>query len=167
MLKIRRAALSDLEAITEIYNQAILRTTATFDTETKTAEGQRGWFEQHGGRHPILVAEEEGKVIGWASISAWSDRCAYADTAEVSLYIVESHRGRGIGRQLSEAAITAGREAGLHTLIARIASENAASIHIAASQGFETIGVMKEVGRKFDRLLDIVMMQKIFPGPSG
>jgi L-amino acid N-acyltransferase len=162
MLTIRQAILPDLEAITEIYNQAILNTVATFDTETKTAEGQRGWFEQHGERHPILVAEQDGILVGWASLSAWSDRCAYSDTAEISLYIAENHRGQGIGRRLSEAIIKAGRDAGLHTLIARITEGNIASIHIAESQGFEHIGIMREVGRKSGRLLDVHLMQKIY-----
>jgi phosphinothricin acetyltransferase len=161
-LAIRPATLDDLPAITDIYNQAILHTVATFDTETKTAEGQRGWFEQHGEKHPILVAVQEGGVVGWASLSLWSDRCAYSDTAEVSLYIDERHRGKGIGRQLSEAIIKAGHNAGLHTLVARITEGNAASIHIAESQGFEHIGVMREVGRKDGRLLDVHMMQKIY-----
>ncbi len=166
MLTIRRAALPDLEAITEIYNQAILNTVATFDTETKTAGGQRAWFEQHGDRHPILVAEQDGVIVGWASLSAWSDRCAYSDTAEISLYVEESHRNKGIGRKLSEAAIKAGRDAGIHVLIARIAEGNADSIHIAESQGFEHIGIMREVGRKFGKLLDVYLMQKLLDRPA-
>jgi phosphinothricin acetyltransferase len=162
MFIIRRATLPDLEAITEIYNQAILNTVATFDTQIKTAEGQRGWFEQHGDKHPILVAEQDGVLVGWASLSAWSDRCAYSDTAEISLYVEENHRNQGIGRKLSEAIIKAGRDAGLHTLIARITEGNTASIHIAESQGFEHIGIMREVGRKDGRLLDVHLMQKIY-----
>ena len=165
MFTIRRATLRDLEAITEIYNQAILHTVATFDTEIKTAEGQRGWFKQHGDKHPILVAEQDGVLVGWASLSAWSDRCAYSDTAEISLYVEENHRNQGIGRKLSEAIIKAGRDAGLHTLIARIAEGSAASIHIAESQGFEHIGIMREVGRKFGKFLDVYLMQKIYDRP--
>jgi L-amino acid N-acyltransferase YncA len=156
---IRPATALDLEAITRIYNQAILSTTATFDTEVKTIEEQRSWFEHHGSKNPVIVAEQDGKITGWASLTAWSDRCAYSETAEVSLYIEENYRGRGLGRILSEAIIRAGRDAGLHTLIARIAEGNAASIHIAESQGFEHIGVMREVGRKFGQLLDVYLMQ--------
>ena len=161
MFTIKRATRQDLEAITEIYNQAILNTVATFDTEIKTAEGQQDWFEQHGDRHPILIAEQDGVLVGWASLSEWSDRCAYSDTAEVSLFVEESHRGKGIGRKLSEAIIKAGRDAGLHTIIARITEGNATSIHIAESQGFKHIGIMREVGRKFDKLLDVYLMQII------
>jgi phosphinothricin acetyltransferase len=74
MLEIRRAMLADLPGITEIYNDAILKTVGTFDTETKTVEDRRAWFEHHGTKYPVLVAVEDGIVKGWASISAWSDR---------------------------------------------------------------------------------------------
>jgi phosphinothricin acetyltransferase len=158
----RKAALKDLVAITDIYNQAILNTTATFDTNTKTIDEQRAWFDKHGAEYPILVALEDNEIVGWASMSAWSDRCAYADTAEISLYVSEEHRGKGVGRKLSEAILKAGREAGLHTAIARIAGDNDISIRLAESLGFQHIGVMREVGRKFDKLLDVYMMQIIF-----
>ena len=159
---IRPATIDDLSTITEIYNQAIRDTVATFDTETKTAEEQRPWFETHGERYPFLVAEQNGRVVGWAALSAWSDRCAYAETAEISLYIDEAHRSRGIGHALTDAIIAAGKQAGLHSLIARIAGENEDSIRMAESFGFVTIGVMKEVGHKFGRRLDVVLMQKMY-----
>jgi L-amino acid N-acyltransferase YncA len=162
MLTIRPATLDDLAAITDIYNQAIVTTSATFDTEPKTLEEQKVWFSRHGSRYPVFVAQQGNRIVGWASLSLWSDRCAYAETAEISLYIKEEYRGQGIGRKLSKAIIRAGQDAGLHTLIARIAEGNGASIHIAESFGFEHIGVMREVGRKFDKLLDVYLMQKIF-----
>ena len=94
-------------------------------------------------------------------MSAWSDRCAYADTAEASFYVSEAYQGKGVGRRLAEAIIQAGREAGLHTAIARIAEGNDISIRLAESLGFEHIGVMREVGKKFGKLLDVYMMQII------
>jgi len=163
MLTIRQAATADLNTITEIYNDAILNTVATFDTQLKTIKEQRSWFASHGPKYPILVAEHDGVVIGWASLSMWSDRCAYSDTAEGSIYIQKEYRGKGIGRKLMEAVIAAGQKGGLHTVIARITEGNEASIHLAESAGFEQIGVMKEVGRKFDRLLDVYLLQKIYP----
>jgi L-amino acid N-acyltransferase len=166
MLTIRQATLEDLGAITEIYNQVILNTAATFDTNPKTPEEQKAWFSRHGSKYPILVAQQDGRIIGWASLSMWSDRCAYSDTAEISLYIREDCRGQGIGRKLSKAIIQAGQDAGLHTIIARIAEGNAASIHIAESFGFQHIGIMKEVGRKFGKLLDVHLMQKIYDAPA-
>ena len=104
----------------------------------------------------------DGIIIGWAALSQWSDRPAYAGTAEISLYIQEEFQGKGFGRQLSEAIIEAGLRVGLHTLIARVAEGNEASIALAESQGFEHIGVMREVGFKFGRLIDVHMMQKIY-----
>ncbi len=159
---IRQAALKDLGAITDIYNQAILRTTATFDTQTKTVDDQKTWFEKHGEKYPIIVAEEGGEMVGWASMSAWSDRCAYAATAEASLYIREGCRGKGMGRQLSVAILKAARLAGLHTAIVRIAGDNEISIKLAESLGYKHIGVMREVGNKFGKLLDVHLMQIIF-----
>lgn len=165
MLSITPATLADLPAITEIYNEAILKTTATFDTEPKTLEEQNIWFAEHGSKYPILLAGENGAVVGWASLSKWSDRCAYSDTAEISLYVREDHQGKGIGRKLLEAIVEEGRKAGLHTIIARIAEASEASIHLHKSVGFEHIGTMREVGRKFGRLLDVYLMQKVFGDP--
>jgi len=161
MLTIRPATLEDLDAITEIYNEAILKTVATFDTEPKTLEEQRIWFANHVPKYPILVAERDGIVVGWASLSMWSDRCAYSDTAEISLYVKEGYRGKGIGKRLLEAIIQEGQKAGFHTVIGRIAEGSEVSIHLCESVGFEHIGIMKEVGRKFGKLLDIHLMQKI------
>jgi L-amino acid N-acyltransferase YncA len=162
MLTIRSATLQDLGAITEIYNDAILKTVATFDTEPKTDAEQKRWFKGHGTRYPILVAKEGNFIVGWASLSQWSDRGAYAGTAEASVYVREEYRGRGIGRRLNEAIIRAGREAGLHTLIGRIADGNDASLRLAESVGFKQIGVMRECGRKFGRLLDVHLVQYIY-----
>jgi phosphinothricin acetyltransferase len=162
MMIIRIATIKDIKSITDIYNEAILNTVATFDTNPKTLEEQKIWFEKHSAKYPVLVAVEANNVIGWVSLSAWSDRCAYADTAEISLYIKEGQRGKGVGRKLSDVILKAGKEAGLHTVIARMVASNAASIHLAESLGFKPIGVMKEVGRKFGKLLDVNLMQIIF-----
>jgi L-amino acid N-acyltransferase len=163
---IRKATAEDVAAITEIYNDAILNLTATFDTQPKTLEEQTKWFEGHGGQFPALVAAQNGKVMGWASLSRWSDRCAYSETAEASLYINVKDRNKGLGRELLSAILDEGQKAGLHTVIARIVEGNAASIHLCESLGFTHIGTMKEVGRKFGRLLDVHMMQKIYAGPD-
>jgi L-amino acid N-acyltransferase YncA len=159
---IRKATLQDLPAITEIYNEAILTTDATFDTEPKTAAEQKIWFKNHGTRNPVLVAVVDGKVRGWASLSQWSTRCAYSDTAEVSLYIKQEFRRQGIGKLLMKEILDEGRRAGLHTVLTRITSGNLVSIHLHEECGFKDIGTMKEVGKKFDRLLDVCMMQKVY-----
>ena len=163
MCTIRPAQLSDLNTITEIYNEAIRTTTASFDTEPKTENEQKAWFDSHGPRYPILVAESNGVVISWACLSKWSDRCGYSGAAEISLYVKQEFRGKGIGKRLMEAIISEGKRVGLHTVIGRIAEGNDVSVHLAESLGFRHIGVMKEVGRKFGRLLDVHLMQKIYP----
>ena len=161
-LLIRPAARSDLPAITAIYNDAILRTTATFDTEPKTDAEQATWFERHGDRHPILVGVSDGRVVGWASLSQWSDRCAYAETAEVSVYVHAEQRGRGIGSRLMTALDAEAQRCGLHTLIARIVQDNQASLRLCEAIGFRHVGVMKEVGFKAGRRLDVHLLQKVY-----
>jgi phosphinothricin acetyltransferase len=163
MCTIRPANISDLSAITEIYNEAIRTTTATFDTEPKTEDEQKVWFDSHGPKYPILVAESSGVVVGWASLSKWSDRWAYSGTAEFSLYVKGEFRGKGFGRKLMEAIVSEGKRAGFHTVIGRIAEGNDVSIRLAESVRFRHIGVMKEVGRKFGKLLDVYLVQKIYP----
>jgi phosphinothricin acetyltransferase len=158
---IRHAVEQDVENITRIYNEAILTTTATFDTEPRTVADRLQWFGAHGDRHPILVAESGGTVVGWASLSRWSDRPAYDATAETSFYVADGHRGHGIGRSLKGAIIEEAHRLNYHTLIARVAEESRESIHLNESFGFATIGTMKEVGRKFGRWLDVRIMQKM------
>ena len=159
---IRKAVDDDIPAITKIYNEAILTTTATFDLEPKSVSSQRKWFKGHGSKNPILVAVIDNNVIGWISLSEYSTRCAYADTAELSLYVEESFRNQGIGKKLIQAILDEGQKAGLHTVISRIAGGNEISIHLHKQFGFDDVGVMKEVGNKFGKLLDVFIMQKIY-----
>jgi L-amino acid N-acyltransferase YncA len=160
-LEIRRAEVGDLEAITEIYNEAILTTTATFDTEPKTVAERTCWLASHDQKHPVLVALVNGRVVGWASLSRWSDRPAYDATAETSFYVKSDFRGQGIGRKLKEAIVAEARRLQLHTLIARVAQGSEASLHLNESVGFVHVGVLREVGRKFNKLLDVHILQKI------
>jgi phosphinothricin acetyltransferase len=166
-LIIRPATLDDLRAITEIYNKAILHTTATFDTTPKTIKERKAWFSRHDEKHPILVAQRGKDIVGWAALSPWSERSAYADTAEISMYIRESHWGQGIGRELTKAIFKAGREMGIHTIISCITEGNAASLHLGKELGFRRIGVIKEAGRKFDKLLDVYLNQIILDDVVG
>lgn len=158
---IRLAEVADVPAITDIYNEAILTTTATFDTEPKTVADRTQWWQSHDERHPVLVAEVEGKVVGWASLTRWSERRAYDDTAETSFYVLSTFRGRGIGRRLKEAIIQEAVRLRFHTLIARAAEGSHESVHLNERAGFVHIGTLKEVGRKFGRRLDVHILQKM------
>ncbi|MFM2206953.1 MAG: hypothetical protein RL213_928 [Bacteroidota bacterium] len=162
MITYRPARLSDLPAIREIYNEAVLNGTATFDTELRSAERQEEWFRAHGSNHPVLVAESEGTVAGWASLSPWSERKAYDRTVEVSVYVHHSHRGKGLGSRLLELVTLEGEKCGNHTILSRITEGNEISIHLHEKNGYRIVGTLKECGFKFGRYLDVVLMQKVF-----
>ena len=162
MLTIRRGTIEDLKNITDIYNEAIEKTVATFDTEKKTLDQQRIWFNEHGKNNPIIVAEQKGIIVGWSALSKYSTRCAYSNTAEISLYVKEKYQGKGLGRKLIDAIIQEGEKTNIHAVLARITEGNEVSVHLHKSVGFENIGTMKEVGNKFGKLLDVHLMQKIY-----
>ena len=162
MVTIRKATLNDIKAITEIYNEAILNTTATFDTDIKTNKEQKKWFENHGKNNPIIVAEYNGNIVGWAALSKYSTRCAYSNTAEISLYVRNQNQGEGIGKKLMKSIIKKGEKTSLHAIIARITDGNEKSIHLHKLVGFEYIGTMKQVGYKFGKLLNVCLMQKLY-----
>ena len=159
---IRPATEKDVTAITEIYNDAILNSTATFDTELKTVEDRLHWLNNHDAMHPVIVAESDGKVLGWASLSRWSERAAYDTTAEVSLYVHKDYRNQGIGKRLLEMLTLEGKTVGLHSLIARITEGNEKSFYLHELFGFEDVGTLKEIGKKFGNYLDVRIMQKIY-----
>ena len=160
-LSVRKAELSDVDAITEIYNEAILTTTSTFDTEPKTTAERLQWYQSHDKRHPIWVAVIDGIVVGWISLSKWSDRPAYDGTAETSFYVKSEYRGKGIGSTLLQVLVKEAKQLQYHTLIARIAGESYASLHVHENFNFVRVGILKEVGRKFGRLLDVHVLQKM------
>ena len=162
MLQIRKSTSDDLKAILDIYNEAVLNTTATFDTTARTFEKQLEWYENHKANHPVFVAEENNVVVGWASLSPYSDRCAYDTTVEVSVYIHADHRGKKIGSKLLEVITLEGQKVKNHTVISRITSDNLSSIHIHEKIGYRHVGTLKEVGVKFGKLLDVEIMQYLY-----
>lgn len=155
-MDIRDARTSDAAAIAEIYNDAVLTTTASFDVEPKTPEDRVRWLAARSPVHPVLIAEIEGAVAGWGALSPYSERRAYAATAELSVYVATPYRGRGVGPALTSALVERGRLAALHVLLARICTENEASITMVRRLGFTEAGTMHEVGWKFGRWLDVV-----------
>ena len=158
---IRPATEEDVFSITEIYNQAVLRTTATFDTEEKSVEDRLHWLRNHGTSHPVLVAENI-KVYGWASLSKWSERCAYDSTVELSIYVDEKLRGKGIGKKLLNEITKAGKEKKFHTIISRITNDNVISIKLHEEAGYVYTGTLYEAGKKFGKYLDVLFYQIIF-----
>ena len=163
MITIRPATVADLPGILEIYNDAVLHTTATYDYEPRTLEQRRQWFEDHQrDNYAVFVAvDETGRIVGWSALNPYHARPGYRFTSEDSVYIAADRRGQGIAKQLLEPLIEAARARGLHVIIAAIDATNEASIRLHTRFGFEQVGHFKQVGFKFGRWLDVNYMEKI------
>lgn len=160
-MPIRPATTADVPAITAIYNHAVLNSTASFDMEPKSIQDRRLWLEARLPQHPVLVADEDRVVVGWGALSPYSERPAYARTAEISVYVDETHQLRGLGRSLTVALLQTAAHVGLHSILARICTENGGSIAMVRSLGFTEAGTMREVGCKFGRWLDVATWEFI------
>ena len=146
---IREALIEDLPEMLEIYNEAVKKLTATFDLQPQTLEQRKSWFAQFGGKHTLLVAEIDGQVAGYCSLSKFRDKEAYAKTAELSVYLSEAFRGRGLGPVLIKEILDMAKQLQFHTIISGITTGNEVSVRIHERFGFEFIGTFKEVGFKF------------------
>ncbi|WP_143319987.1 GNAT family N-acetyltransferase [Clostridium sp. HBUAS56010] len=158
---IRIAEEKDMPELLDIYNYEIKYGVATFDLNPKTMEERMIWFREHNvENHPLIVAEEEGKVAGYASLSPYRSKEAYKSTVELSVYIHKDYRRRGIAGRLTKHIIQIAKEReDIHTVISVITGENEASVSFHQRLGFTYCGTMKEVGTKFGRMLDIVNYQ--------
>jgi phosphinothricin acetyltransferase len=157
----RLATIDDAEATRAIYNVEVMESTVTFDLVPRTLEEQRGWLTARSGAHAVLVAEDAGEVIGFASVSPYRDRPAYSTSVEDSVYVRRDQQGRGVGKLLLGELVTLATSHGFHTMIGRIVGGHDASIALHRSLGFEVVGTEREVGRKFGRWLDVLVMQKL------
>lgn len=158
---LRPAAPEDAEAIRQIYNLEVSTSTATFDLVPRTLEDQLAWQASRSGAYAVIVAEVDGEVAGFASLSKWRDRPAYATTVEDSVYVHRDHHGKGVGRAMLERLIETATAHGFHACMARIVGGHEASIALHRACGFEVVGVEKQVGRKFNRWLDVVLMERM------
>ncbi len=161
-LVVRLAKPADAAAIRTIYNREVEGSTVTFDLVPRTLEEQLAWIEEHSGSYPAIVAvdtAEDGEIVGFASISPYRPRPAYATTVENSVYVHHDRRGEGVGLALLEELVRLARAHGFHSIIARVAGDQAASVALHARAGFEVVGREREVGRKLGRWLDVVLMQ--------
>lgn len=162
-MQVRRATVEDAEAIRAIYNAEVTGSTVTFDLVPRTAEEQVAWLVDRSGAYAVLVAEDEatGEILGFASLSPFRDRPAYATTVEDSVYVSRQSRGAGVGRALLGALVTTAMAHGFHTVIARIVGDHDASIALHRGVGFDVVGTEREVGRKMGRWLDVLVMQRL------
>jgi phosphinothricin acetyltransferase len=152
----------DAEATRAIYNVEVLESTVTFDITPRSLTEQQRWIEEHAGGHPAIVAiDDDGTVLGFASLSPFKPRAAYAPTVEDSVYVHRDARGRGVGEVLLREILRLGTDHGFHSAVARIVGGHEASIALHRKCGFEEVGCEREVGRKFGRWLDVVLMQRM------
>ena len=161
MFEIRAATPNDVKAITEIYNHAVLNTTATFDTEPLSEDDRMQWLINRMPIHPVIVGVMDQQIAGWAALSPWSPKKGYDIMAEGSVYIHPEYQFKGLGSILLKEIIEQGKIVGLHSILARITTDNLHSIYLNDKEGFVRIGVLKEAGQKFNRYLDVMIMQKM------
>jgi len=160
-LTVRTARPGDLVAINAIYNHYVIHSTTTYDVEVNTPEERARWFEQHGPEHPVIVAERDGEVIGFGSLSRFRTRFAYRHSVEDSVFVRHDLFRRGIGSAILEDLVSRARAIGHHTVIGGIDGEQEASIALHARHGFAEVARFREVGYKFGRWLDVVFMQRM------
>lgn len=159
-MQVRPAELADAEAIAEIYNLEVLESTATFDLTPRSLDDQRKWQIERSGAHAVLVAvDTSAKIAGFASLSPFRARPAYSTTVESSVYVARQNRRQGIARILMIDLIATAQSHGFHSIIARIADSQQASLSLHEDMGFDLVGVEREIGRKFGRWLDVSVMQ--------
>ena len=160
-MELRRATLDDAEAIRAIYNLEVSTSTATFDLVPRTLDEQRAWQADRSGARAVVVAVAGGEVCGFGSLSPWRDRPAYSTTVEDSVYVHRGHQGEGIGRALLVELVATATAHGFHACMARIVGGHEASIALHAACGFDVVGTEREVGRKFGKWLDVVLMERL------
>ena len=165
-IQIRLSKQKDAEAIREIYNHEVRNSTATFDLVERNTQEQEEWLDDRSGAFSVLVAEMSSKILGFASLSPYNARAAYRTTVEDSIYINEEFRNQGIAGKLLSHLLEVAESSGFHAVIARSGGANEASISLHQRFGFEIVCTEKEIGRKFGKWQDVVIMQTII-NPSG
>ncbi len=160
-LLVRPATQADAPAITRIYNEGIRGRMATFETRERTEAEILAWFGDP--RHPILVAEQAGEVVGWISASSYRARECYAGIAEFSVYVARGARGRGAGRLAMEALIAAAERTGFWKLLSRVFVENTASRRLLRSLGFREVGIYEKHAQLDGVWRDVVIVERLLP----
>jgi L-amino acid N-acyltransferase len=155
---IRPATNDDVDAIVGIYNWAVNQTFATIDSEALSKEEAAAWWEAHGRRSRLFVATDDSGVIGWARLFPWKQRGI--DVVEDLVYVDPVHHGKGIGRALLTELIKQAKGLGYKTIVATVAADNRSGLQLHASLGFETVGTIRNAANKFDRWMDITLVQR-------
>lgn len=159
-LKIRKAQIADAKAISDIYNYYVQNSTCTFELIPETVEKREQWLREHQEAGlPVIVGTAAEKVVAWGSLSFYHSRCAYRQTVEPSVYVHHEHVRQGLGKATMSELIELARANDYHCLVGLACSENSGSIAMSEALGFHKVGELKQVGRKFDRWLDVTILQ--------
>lgn len=162
MLQVRDAREEDLAGLLAIYNDVVATTTAIYRDEPATLEDRLEWWRERAAKgYPVLVASEEGAVLGFASFGQFRSWPGYRYTVEHSVHVRADRRGTGVGRALMQPLIARARGLGKHVMMAGVDADNAGSIRFHERLGFERVGHLREVGFKFGRRLDLVFLQRL------
>jgi L-amino acid N-acyltransferase YncA len=160
---VRVARTADSESVAEIYNQGIADRSATFETDPRAPADLARRIEEDPRRFPVLVAEEAGAIIGWASIGPYRDRRCYDGVGEFSVYIHRHARGRGVGRRLLAQLLAEARSRGYWKILSRVFPSNTASLALCRALGFREVGTYEKHGRLDGRWLDVVIVERLIP----
>ncbi len=164
-ITLRLASLGDAEQIRQIYNYEVSNTAATFDLVPRSLDEQQRWIADRNGAFAAIVAvdpsDERGEVVGFGSLSPYKERAAYRTSVEDSVYVRRDRNGQGIGKLIVNELLRVAAASGFHTVFARISAASEASIALHRSCGFDVVGIEREVGRKFNRWLDVAIMQAL------
>ncbi len=166
-LTVRDATAADATAICRIYNQGIVDRLATLETEERTPDERRAWLAARGPRHPVLVAEADGTLVGWGSLNAFNPRRAYDHVADFSLYVDREWRGCGVGRRLLEVLTARARTLGYHKLVLSAFPWNEPGMRAYRRAGFREVGIYREQGLLDGKWVDTVVMEKLLDGPNA
>jgi phosphinothricin acetyltransferase len=159
-MTIRAAGEADLTGIAAIYGHEARSGIATFDTEPRSIDQWRDRLESTAQGDHLLVATDEETILGYAHSTAYRPKPCYAATRETSIYLAPEAQGQGLGRQMYDDLLGWLVADGIRTVVAAVALPNPASLSLHRACGFEEVGVMREVGRKFDRWIDVLWLQK-------
>jgi phosphinothricin acetyltransferase len=159
---IRQIVFSDCKSITEIYNYYIETTTVTFEETPITVREMEARVKEISERFPYIVYEEKGHILGYAYVNTFQSRCAYRFTLENSIYLRNGYQGKGIGRTILSELINEVKKQEIHSIIAKIALPNERSIKLHETFNFKNVGILKEVGKKFNNWIDVGYWELIF-----
>jgi len=158
---IKKPDESDINSILEIYNQGIEDRIATLETDTKDYAYMKDWLDKHNGRYNVIVAEQEGKIVGWASLNQYNNRSAYDGVADISVYISREYRGRGIGKRLLSELENIAKENGFHKMVLFTFPFNQLGQGLYKKMGFREVGVFKNQGILDGNFVDVMAMEKL------